>query len=75
MFNQVKTDIDAANKVSKKNNGRNFSISRNYVRGRFVVYQGNEPAIETVMVAFVLGEEKIEIDRGPGHKALIVTRE
>ena len=71
----MKTDIDAANKVSKKNNGRNFSISGNDARGRFAVCQGNEPAIENVMVAFVLGEEKIKIDRSPGHKVLVVTRE
>ena len=75
LFNQVKTDIDAANKVSRKNNGRNFSISGNDARGRFAVCQGDEPAIENVMVAFVRGEEKIEINRSPGHKALIITRE
>ena len=75
LFNQVRTDIDAANKVSDKNNGRNFSMSGNVARGRFAVCQGNEPAIENVMVAFELGEEKIGIDRSPGHKVLVVTRE
>ena len=65
LYDQVRTDVESANKIRNKNQGRVFSVMGNAAKGRFAVCHGNEADIQDATVEFNLSDEKIEIDCGP----------
>ena len=73
LFNQVKTDMAAVNKISKKNRNRTFNLSGHVTKRKFSLCMGSESDIEDVLVDFSLGEGEIQIKVGTESTPVIVT--